>query len=314
MKLFIGHISALEYWRRANAPGSRISRAVPRRGVAPRRRELDAFDLALAGLGFDFSNLHINVAGPSARRKVKGVTCHSAGLGLVPESYCEIRDGLFVATPEAALCQAAQDLSLLHLLCEAYSLCGTYSNGAHEAELLPRMKAVSLQRYRLRCEGFNGSRKVDHVLKYLLDGSASKMETKLTLLLCLPQRYGGYGLPFPVLNRPIEEAMKAKAPSGLRGSGGLRCDLLWPEAGFALEYDSDAWHGWAEKLNADSKRRSKLEREGLHVLSVTRTQLRDVFAFDDVARITASAVGHRIRERSADPISRRMELRRGLPF
>lgn len=176
------------------------------------------------------------------------------------------------------------------------------------------MKTTSLQRYRLRCEGFNGSRKVDQALKYLLDGSASKMETKLTLLLCLPQRYGGYGLPFPVLNRPIDEVMNTKTSLSSRGSGGLRCDLLWPEAGFALEYDSDAWHGWSEKLNADSKRRSKLEREGLHVLSVTRMQLRDVFAFDDVARIAASAVGHRIRERSADPISRRMELRRGLPF
>lgn len=90
------------------------------------------------------------------------------------------------------------------------------------------------------------------------------MESLLSMLLCLPPSLGGFGLPRPELNCPIET-----------NEGGIairRCDLCWPDQQFALEYDSDTFHSDESKLHLDSSRRSALEKAGVHVVSVTKTR------------------------------------------
>lgn len=93
------------------------------------------------------------------------------------------------------------------------------------------------------------------------------MESLLSMLLCLPPSLGGFGLPRPELNFPIET-----------NEGGVamrRCDLCWPDQQFALEYDSDAFHSDASELHLDSSRRSALEKAGAHIVSVTKKQVFD---------------------------------------
>lgn len=91
------------------------------------------------------------------------------------------------------------------------------------------------------------------------------MESLLSMLLCLPPSLGGFGLPRPELNCPIETN---------EGSVAMRrCDLCWPDQQFALEYDSDTFHSDASELHLDSSRRSALEKAGIHVVSVTKNQV-----------------------------------------
>lgn len=65
------------------------------------------------------------------------------------------------------------------------------------------------------------------------------METLLALLLYLPNNLGGYGLKKPKLNYRVD------APASLRELADRSyclCDLCWPEANLAVEYDSRLHH------------------------------------------------------------------------
>ena len=121
-----------------------------------------------------------------------------------------------------------------------------------------------IERYLEKCEGIHGVKAAKRASSYLIKRSASPMESLLSMLLCLPPSLGGFGLPRPELNCPIETK-----------EGGIamrRCDLCWPDQQFALEYDSDTFHSDASKLHLDSSRRSALEKAGVHVVSVTKTR------------------------------------------
>lgn len=121
---------------------------------------------------------------------------------------------------------------------------------------------------------------------YLVKGSASPMESLLSMLLCLPPSLGGFGLPRPELNCPIETN---------EGSVAMRrCDLCWPDQRFALEYDSDTFHSDASKLHLDSSRRSTLEKAGVHVVSVTKNQVFDRGQLFNLATIASKRLGKRL--------------------
>ena len=60
------------------------------------------------------------------------------------------------------------------------------------------------------------------------------------------------------LNEPIK--LRREAERIAHGSS-LVCDVLWPERGVALEYDSLQFHGSSSRLSRDSASRS-VERAG----------------------------------------------------
>lgn len=112
------------------------------------------------------------------------------------------------------------------------------------------------------------------------------MESLLSMLLCLPPSLGGFGLPRPELNYPIETN---------EGSIAIRrCDLCWPDQQFALEYDSDTFHSDTSKLHLDSSRRSTLEKAGIHVVSVTKNQVFDRSQLFSLATIVSKRLGKRL--------------------
>lgn len=117
-------------------------------------------------------------------------------------------------------------------------------------------------------------------------GPPPPMESLLSMLLCLPPSLGGFGLPRPELNYPIETN---------EGSVAMRrCDLCWPDQRFALEYDSDTFHSDASKLHLDSSRRSALEKAGIHVVSVTKNQVFDRGQLFNLATIASKRLGKRL--------------------
>lgn len=133
---------------------------------------------------------------------------------------------------------------------------------------------------------FTGVKAAKRASSYLIKGSASPMESLLSMLLCLPPSLGGFGLPRPELNYPIETN---------EGSVAMRrCDLCWPDQRFALEYDSDTFHSDASKLHLDSSRRSALEKAGIHVVSVTKNQVFDRGQLFNLATIASKRLGKRL--------------------
>ena len=142
-----------------------------------------------------------------------------------------------------------------------------------------------------------------------LDGSASPMETALAMLLSLPGTLGGYGLPSPRLNARIDVSSK----NGLNQSKRYYvADLYWPEARFAVEYDSDRWHVGPERIGQDAARRNALLFQGVNVVTVCSQQIMSESKMDDVARIAARALGRSVRPRAREWRKRNRELRRAV--
>ena len=177
-----------------------------------------------------------------------------------------------------------------------YETCGSYLVSDSVAAGFYPCESVSTPERLLRTlqkvEGFDGRRKAMQAVRYVVAGSASPQETRLVLVLCLPCRLGGYGLPFPVMNRSVAPRA-ADAPFTSQRS--YVCDLYWEKARLDVEYDSDQFHASAEKLALDARRRSELALLGVQVISVTRRQLGSEHETEKVARAIARVLGVQIR-------------------
>ena len=86
------------------------------------------------------------------------------------------------------------------------------------------------------------------------------METKLTMFLCLKRTMGGYGLPFPKLNFPIEPTSAARKAAHKQR---YVLDLYWPKRKIDVEYDSDSYHASSEGIASDAQRRNALQLMGV---------------------------------------------------
>ena len=143
-----------------------------------------------------------------------------------------------------------------------------------------------------RLKGANGQKKACRALRYIADGSASPMETILFMLLTLPHSLGGYGLPPPVFNRRIGPRNAARQGFG---KAYYKCDLFWPDADFAVEYDSDLYHTGADRIADDSDKRLDLAKNRITVITVTNRQIRDVNAFEGIAKLIAGRLNKQLR-------------------
>ena len=131
------------------------------------------------------------------------------------------------------------------------------------------------------------------------------METAVYLLLCLPKRLGGYGLPKPVLNPKLivrnPDGTKERYP-----------DLFWTGANIDVEYNSDEAHSGEWSRYRDSKREIELTVANVKVLPLTRPQLLNVDEFDAFAQGLRRLLGVRARAADSGWNHRRAELRRKL--
>ncbi len=107
----------------------------------------------------------------------------------------------------------------------------------------------------------------------------------------------------PRMNEPVS---LGKRGSWTTDRSGFRCDLLWPDQGVAVEYDSTLCHTGAARIARDAARRNALESLGLTVVTATWRQVANVREYNRFARILAGHLGTRIRRcyyRSANRLS-----------
>lgn len=239
--------------------------------------------------------------------------CHTWSGSGEADSFVQVSKGLYVSSPEACFLQLARQLSLVELVEVGFEFCGTYGLSDEAPRGFETRKPLatkrSLERYLTKSSGQFGVKKALKALGYVVENSASPMETMLVLLLCLPTYLGGYGFEHPQLNYQIE--VLDHRLSG-RKDRWCVCDLYWPCAKLALEYDSDMFHTDSGRIARDSDRRSDLLGQRIALISVTRQQVFDARMFDRLTNTLAKCLNKRHISVRPDILSRRYELRQEL--
>lgn len=182
---------------------------------------------------------------------------------------------------------------------------------AYQVDPLTCTKA--LRAFVSRNPSLRGSGKIEAILPYLADGSASPRETKQALVFGLPMMYGGYGLGIPRMNFEVEASAAARA---LTGKSSFRCDLCWPEAKLDVEYQSRENHSGEEKRISDSRRTNALIAMGWTVIGITNDELDSLAATDAIAEAIRKQLGKSSHVRVSNYHAKKLKLRRqlGLPL
>lgn len=233
-------------------------------------------------------------------------------------SFLKLEDDLYVSSPAFTFLQMARELDEVELAKLGMELCGFYalpekhtpfvSKGSDET--LYELRAVTMaRRIKALCDsadnGVIGVRKARMVANWLVDGSASPRETATYLLLCLPKRKGGYGLPKPLLNPTV-------TVSTTQGEETRLPDLYWKDRSIDIEYQSDLSHGGDWNHYRDSKRQVMLTVNKITVLMLTNTQLSNADDFHELAIGLHRLLGVRVQRINAAWKTRRDALRDNL--
>ena len=263
--------------------------------------------------------LHVLVGSARARKLVDDLRCHvSSGrfptgsfIQVDPESAAE-GPQLMVSSPELCFTQLATELPFIELVRLGFEFCGSYRlDKQSEPERgfrsdLPLTTIKSLRSFLDKTRGLKGHVNAQKALRFIADGSASPMETVLTMLLTLPYRLGGYGFSMPQLNYRIEVDIKTRRTRGRTRYYG---DLYWPLEQIDVEYDSDAFHATSEQIAQDAVRRNALASAGVSMLTVSRKQIMNTVAMHEFAEVLSKLLEKRLQYPMPDFISRRYVLR-----
>lgn len=265
--------------------------------------------------GYDFLSKPVNllVSDNADRRRIKGTVCRCCPAGVAPRFILKTREDMLTEGPELCFLHRARELTVPLLAEMGFELCGSYriypSDPKGFVEREPLMTCDRLTKFVESVGGAKGATMARRATAFVRNGSRSPMETVVVLLLCLPPRYGGYGLPMPFLNYRVNVSRNAQNASS---NGYYLCDAFWPEARLDVEYDSDLVHTGSSRISHDAKRRNGLTSMGVTVITITRGQVFDCEEMDKVAHAVAQRIGRRLRLDGREWVQRRAELRRRL--
>ena len=329
MRLYLGPKSSLELIRFLRGANS----AEGIEGTPVRKRSLsDAINTAKAIKELDITAqlwlehveqpIHAFVPERAKGTSTKHLVTHVFSQQIPNGAFLNLGHGVCICTPQFTFLQLASKLESLELLALGMELCGTYSRWNPDAgsgglaaardmenarsctyDLPPVVNAKQLAAFVNRMSGQRGAIGARKVTRWVLDRSASPMETATYLLLCLPRRLGGYGLPQPMLN-PV---LKISSPDGVKKR---YPDLFWHGPNIDVEYNSDEAHSGEWARYRDSKREVELTVADVRVLPLTRPQLMDAHEFDGFAHGLRRMLGIRARPFDPEWPYRRDELRR----
>lgn len=299
--LFVSHNSALTYWR-TNPPwyvlegGERDIRSL--RGCARTTEEFRSFSVPES----EFGPAPIDILVPASNppRCTGGFRVHKQRHQLPHHALYPLWDGVFVVSPELCFVQMCQSHSFIEALELGMELCGTYALRPDSLEGMAQRDYALIDDGLLRrhvdsWQGLSGVGAARKAARYLNGGSASPMETKLFLLLCLPLQYGGYNLGIPELNPKFD--LKQHEMEILLGSS-VKPDMLWRKERLIIEYDGRQ-HEEEQQSKHDAMRKTILERRGYTVRQIKRHQLYNPLAFESFASSIRAFLG--VRQRPSTP-------------
>ena len=321
MKTYLSHNTALCYWREHFPLDSELglpARVTGAESCSSRKSDVKGSipeEFITSGQPVD-----VLVFNERERRRSKDVTCHAWKTSLPENSFYRAR-GEFVSSPEFTFLQMAPKLSIEQLVALGCELCGSYvllpKNVKHPGSLDEMPKRTSPLTNMSKIGEFleqvgkaNGKAKAQRALKYMVEGSRSPMETAVYMLLCLPLKLGGYGLPKPEMNASIQLDEEARAIAQRYHCEG---DLCWPDARppLDIEYHGEV-HVGAAQMKSDVGRELGIEHMGWRVMTVTSPQVIDEGRFEVVAIDAAEAIGKRLRPAVFEATQQRAFLRHEL--
>ena len=287
MKLLVSHMSALRYWRSASALEIELTKPCrlrsARRGASGLR---DVLEFRPKDEGFIMSDdfpLDVLVLSNEARRRSGTIAPHQWSAGLAYGSFVRLRgdSDIYVSTPEFVFAQLANELNDVELARLGNELCGKYSLAAGSG-FTERSKSLTtkakLSRYVNRMPESSAQQRALKALAWVADGCASPQETNLLLVLCLPTRLGGFGLPLPMVNPKLKVSKRLQ--KYVEGSM-YKPDFAWritvngKRTVVTVEYDSHEHHDSEEAAEATRIRRNDFKTMGALVTSINRSQLED---------------------------------------
>lgn len=314
MTIYVVGSSALHYWRKSASDAQLLARTVadplcdcPQ--SAGFLREVLADDMR-------FGPMPIHLMVPSSKQRVsKRLFAYSVCTKSLPETaFRRLEKGICVASPEHCLLQASRAYPRYRLIELCMEMCGKYAlvygieRGfiSREHQLAT---VASIGAFLRHMKGEPGASELAMMLKHVQEGSRSPMETRVYLLMCLPKRLGGYGLPKPVINQRIELSEEERTTARRNY---FECDLCWGDERVVVEYDGHADHASRIDRDKDSIKRNILLSKRYAVLTLTGGQITNAHAFDGVVRTIAAKLGYRLYGFPKNWEERHMRLRREL--
>lgn len=292
MRICLSHASALEYYRalpehfvldRHFARSDRLETCAASCGESMARE--------LERLGILARPIHVLCSRSRRQRSKADVVCHTCTAKLPGSSLVTASSDVMACAPPLLFTQASARLNEIDAALLAFELCSMYSlaSDGFKSREHPLSSCEKMGRFISLAGRIKGVKTARSALSYVLDRSASPMETAMALLLAAPPRLGGMGLGGAVLNSEIATA------DGVRF-----VDLFWPEYSLGLEYQSETEHrGWV-KRELDDRRRNAILATGVEVMSVYYRDLSVPSLFDKLVDSIASIMKKRVRIRMRD--------------
>ena len=314
--LYPDHEPMLWQWRMMEQPSRVIAQAAPcstplvQCPSAPEQLARELKHLPPSPLQWHF-------AVPSKKLRIgRGRVGYSVFTQELPEdSFLQINSHMCPASPHFLFLQlASSTLSLHELILLGDELCGTYTmvmepNGYDINRSEPLTTAASLHAFLQSAPHMNNSRKALRALQYVVDGSASIRESMLEMIMCLPPRLGGYGLPQPKMNWRVDFSEHARI---IAKQDFARCDLCWPEFKLDVEYNGAFWHTAEEDAVRDTRRKEALQSMGWEVITVSCDEFEFQSGLYSIICTIAKRLRHRLRTYSDETWQRRLGLYRTL--
>ena len=308
MAIFFDGISALEWYR---GLGSGVMKLDGAKRYArefgrsfPHAEELEC----ILGVFPPSNPVRLIVASSSKRCCVRGVTCRVFAMPVPKGAFVRLAEDVYGCSPSFAFVRSALEVEFADLVKLGYEIVGSYrlalSSGQGFQSASPLATYRQLSVFSSQSE-LPGARRAAKALRFVAPGSASPMETALSMVLTMPNSKGGYGLPMPQLNAAVDVP---RADWRVAFGRQFQCDLLWPEADFVVEYDSDMFHASSAKIAHDAKRRNALSSLGITVITVTRAQFSSIHGLDQVASQVAKGIGARVRMERVNRVAQRKLL------
>lgn len=236
--------------------------------------------------------VHVLVSKPEERRQSKQIKGRYCPDDLPLDSFLEIRNGLYIASPELVFARMGNLVSETQLAEIGMNLCGRYYIDRKTDEIEDRSSFLTtpkqLQQFLEKTPSIRGTRKATKALRWVMPNSGSPMETKMAILFCSPLWRGGFALPFVCMNYDVSAGRLAR----IAEQGKYCIDLADIESGTGLEYDGGDSHLDASK---DKRRRNALQGMGWRIFVIDKAVLYDPEATTKAALQIAKHFGMRLR-------------------
>lgn len=314
MRIYVVGSSALYFWRRCAFAHRLLSSFVPDplSDCPVSCKQLEEPDLCIERFGP--APLHLMVPDHDLRISKKRYKYSVSNRPYPETAFLQLDESICLASPELCLLQSMKAYPPVRFMELCMEVCGKYSLMKEDPRGFvtrdyPLASLEGIRSLAAQTQSIRGFAQTRVLLQDLAEGSRSPMETRTYLLMCLPKRMGGYGLPKPELNMRISLSKEEQRFAERRY---FECDMCWPEAKVVVEYDGHEDHADRYSRNRDSKKRNVLISKGYTVFTITGGQLRDARAFGTIVCEIARLLGYRLQGFPQDWAERRIGLREEL--